>query len=52
VISRPKHVENTYKWNIYLSCCIKLVFFNYHCMEPRNWNLYNICFDFRDKFCL
>jgi cellulose synthase/poly-beta-1,6-N-acetylglucosamine synthase-like glycosyltransferase len=26
VISRPKHVENTYKWNIYLSYCIKLVF--------------------------
>ena len=26
VISRPKYVENTYKWNIYLSCCIKLVF--------------------------
>ena len=34
VISRPKHVENTYKWNIYLSCCIKLVFFNY----PWGWS--------------
>jgi len=37
VISRPKHVENTSKWNIYLSWCIKLVFFNYLIIEI--WNL-------------
>ena len=38
VISRPKHVENIHKWNIYLSCCIKLVFsINEEVICPPQW---------------
>ena len=46
MISRPKHVENIYKWNIYLSCCIKMVFsiIIVWCTEPRNWNMWMVFF--------